>query len=407
MLPCQGKRREFPMIRLLSVVGARPNFMKIAPIIEALKTNDPQKSPAFEHCLVHSGQHYDELLSGNFFSDLGLPKPDVNLEVGSGSHAVQTAEIMKRIEPVLLDYKPDLVLVVGDVNSTLAAALTAVKLGFGVAHIEAGLRSFDMTMPEEINRKLTDAISSLLFVTEQSGVKNLKREGVPAEKIFLVGNVMIDSLLRHRKLAARSPILDRLGMRNGSGCHPYGVLTLHRPSNVDNPETLQGILSAVSALAADVPVFFPAHPRTRKNIEAFGLLRYLSDATGKEHTGIVPLDPLGYLDFLALNDRARLVLTDSGGVQEETTVLGVPCLTLRENTERPATVENGSNQIVGVDAERILAAGRSILQNPGPARQTKRPALWDGKAASRIVAILRQRLQRGLRSQVLGQRPRT
>ena len=375
------------MIKFLSVVGARPNFMKLAPIVDELK-----KFPDIEHCVVHSGQHYDELLSGNFFADLGLPKPDVNLEVGSGSHAVQTAEIMKRIEPVLLDYKPQMVLVVGDVNSTIAAALTAVKLGIPVAHIEAGLRSFDMTMPEEVNRKLTDAVSDLLFVTEQSGVDNLKHEGIPSEKIFLVGNVMIDCLLRHRELAAKSPILDRLGVRqNGSGCRPYGVLTLHRPSNVDDPKTLQGILSAVSALAAELPVFFPVHPRTRKNIESFGLRRYLTEAAEGDRVGIVPLDPLGYLDFLALNDRARLVFTDSGGVQEETTVLGVPCLTLRENTERPATVEHGSNQVVGVDSDRILAAARLILQ--GPERQFQRPALWDGKAAPRIVAILREHLQ--------------
>jgi UDP-N-acetylglucosamine 2-epimerase (non-hydrolysing) len=394
------------MIRLLSVVGARPNFMKIAPIIDELKKgqreedqpgeeNDDglKKPPPVEHCLVHSGQHYDELLSGNFFADLGLPTPDVNLQAGSGSHATQTAEIMKRIEPVLLDYKPDMVLVVGDVNSTLATTLTAVKLGIRVAHIEAGLRSFDMTMPEEINRKLTDAVSSLLFVTEQSGVENLKREGVPAEKVFLVGNVMIDCLLRHRELAARSPILDRLGVRqNGSGCRPYGVLTLHRPSNVDNPKTLQNILSAVSALAVDLPVFFPVHPRTRKNIESFGLLRYLASAAGEDRVGIVPLDPLGYLEFLSLNDHARIVLTDSGGVQEETTVLGVPCLTLRENTERPATVEHGSNQVVGVDSERILAAARSIVRNP--VRPSQRPPLWDGKAAPRIVAIIREHLQR-------------
>jgi UDP-N-acetylglucosamine 2-epimerase (non-hydrolysing) len=380
------------MIRLLSVVGARPNFMKIAPIIDELT-----KRPDVEHCLVHSGQHYDELLSGNFFADLGLPKPDVNLEAGSGSHAVQTAEIMRRIEPVLLDYKPQMVLVVGDVNSTLAAALTAVKLGIGVAHIEAGLRSFDLTMPEEINRKLTDAVSSLLFVTEQSGVENLRHEGVPSEKIFLVGNVMIDCLLRHRELAAKSPILDRLGVRlNGSSCRPYGVLTLHRPSNVDDPKTLQGILSAVSALAVELPVFFPVHPRTRKNIDGFGLGRYLASAEGANRVGIVPLDPLGYLDFLSLNDRARIVLTDSGGVQEETTVLGVPCLTLRENTERPATVDHGSNQVVGVDPNRILAAARSILGEPArpSQRPPQRPPLWDGKAAPRIVAILREHLQR-------------
>jgi UDP-N-acetylglucosamine 2-epimerase (non-hydrolysing) len=374
------------MTRLLSVVGARPNFMKIAPIVEELR-----KFPSIEHCIVHSGQHYGELLSSNFFADLGLPKPDVNLEAGSGSHAVQTAEIMKRLEPVLIDYRPHIVLVVGDVNSTIAAALTAVKLGIGVAHIEAGLRSFDMTMPEEINRKLTDAVSSLLFVTEKSGVENLRREGVPEEKIFLVGNVMIDSLLRHREKAAQSPILDRLGVRqNGSGCRPYGVLTLHRPSNVDDPKTLHGILSAVDALAAELPVFFPVHPRTRKNIESFGLLRYLTNSAGKTDAGIVPLDPLGYLEFLSLNDRARIVLTDSGGIQEETTVLGVPCLTLRENTERPATVEHGSNQVVGVDSESILAAAQTILRHPP--RAHARPPLWDGKAAERIVAILREHL---------------
>lgn len=373
------------MIRLLSVVGARPNFMKIAPVVRGLSI-----FPDIEHRLVHSGQHYDELLSGNFFADLDLPVPDANLEAGSGTHAVQTAEIMKRVEPVLLNYKPQMVLVVGDVNSTIAAALTAVKLGIDVAHIEAGLRSFDMTMPEEINRKLTDAISTLLFVTEQSGVDNLRNEGVSAERIFLVGNVMIDCLLRHREQAAKSRLLDRLGVRkNSSGCKPYAVLTLHRPSNVDDPNILQGILNAVSALAADLPVFFPVHPRTRKNIESFGLGEYLAD-TQTSGRGIVTLDPLGYLDFLSLSDSASLVLTDSGGIQEETTVLGVPCLTLRENTERPATVEHGSNQVVGVDSGRVLAAARSILQGPAPTFRC--PPLWDGQAASRIVAILRDYL---------------
>jgi UDP-N-acetylglucosamine 2-epimerase (non-hydrolysing) len=376
------------VIRLLSVVGARPNFMKIAPVIEALKNFSD-----IEHCVVHSGQHYDELLSGNFFSDLGLPEPDVNLAVGSGSHAAQTADIMKRIEPVLVDYRPDMVLVVGDVNSTIAAALTAVKLGIEVAHIEAGLRSFDMTMPEEVNRKLTDSISTLLFVSEQSGVANLKREGVPEERIFLVGNVMIDCLLRHRELANRSTILDKLGMRKeGKVCRSYGVLTLHRPSNVDHPKTLEGILAGVHSLAAELPIFFPVHPRTRKNIERFGLLRYLDLEENREPTGIVPLTPLGYLDFLSLNDGARVVLTDSGGIQEETTVLGVPCLTLRENTERPATVDQGTNQVVGVAPDRILAAAQLILR--GGTRLSRRPPLWDGKAASRIVAIVRDHLER-------------
>jgi UDP-N-acetylglucosamine 2-epimerase (non-hydrolysing) len=373
------------MIRLLSVVGARPNFMKIAPIVHELKS-----FPEAEHCLVHSGQHYDELLSGNFFADLDLPKPDVNLQVGSGSHAVQTAEIMKRIEPVLLDYQPHMVLVVGDVNSTIAAALTAAKLGIRVAHIEAGLRSFDMTMPEEINRKVTDAVSDLLFVSEESGVENLQREGVPREKVFFVGNVMIDSLLRHREIAAKSAILERLGVSQNGSAFRYGVLTLHRPSNVDDAKTLEGILSAVSTTASAFPIFFPAHPRTRNNIERFGLQKYLSETASETRSGIVPLEPLGYLDFLALNERAHIVLTDSGGVQEETTVLGVPCLTLRENTERPATVEYGSNQVVGTNAERIEAAAQAVLQQPE--RKYPRPPLWDGKAASRIVAILRERL---------------
>jgi UDP-N-acetylglucosamine 2-epimerase (non-hydrolysing) len=357
--------------------------MKIAPIVDELK-----KSPDVEHFLVHSGQHYDEHLSGNFFADLGLPKPDVNLGAGSGSHAVQTAEVMQRIEPVLLNYKPNLVLVVGDVNSTLAATLTAVKLGIPVAHIEAGLRSFDMSMPEEINRKLTDAISNLLFVSEESGVKNLKHEGVSAGNIFLVGNVMIDSLLRHREAAANSSVLDKLRVRKkDSARSPYGVLTLHRPSNVDDRTTLHGILEAVRTLANEIPIFFPLHPRTRKNIENFGLLNYFADANGPKLSGIIPLEPLGYLDFLSLNDHARIVLTDSGGVQEETTVLGVPCLTLRENTERPATVEYGTNQIVGVKPERILAAAQSILHAGAP-RTTPCPPLWDGKAAQRIVPIL-------------------
>lgn len=371
--------------KILSVVGARPNFMKIAPVVDALKN-----FPDLQHCLVHSGQHYDELLSGSFFAELGLPRPDVNLEVGSGTHAAQTAEVMKRLEPVLLDYKPDLLLVVGDVNSTLASAITAVKLGIRVAHIEAGLRSFDQSMPEEINRKLTDAISDLLFVTEQSGIENLRHEGIAAEKIFVVGNVMIDTLLRHRESAARSPILDELQLRqNGSVLKPYGVLTLHRPSNVDDPQLLRTILTAVNTIAADFPVFFPVHPRTRKNIESFGLGRFFKVAKTAA-SGIVPLDPLGYLDFLNMNDHARLVLTDSGGVQEETTVLGVPCLTLRENTERPATVDSGTNRIVGVNPDHILAVAREVLLQP--TRSTRRPPLWDGQAATRIVEILRQQL---------------
>jgi UDP-N-acetylglucosamine 2-epimerase (non-hydrolysing) len=372
--------------RLLSVVGARPNFMKIAPIAAELRD-----IPWLGHFLVHSGQHYDEQLSQSFFADLDLPNPDVNLAVGSASQTAQTAEIMKRLEPVLLAHQPDMVLVVGDVNSTLAAALTAAKLGIGVAHLEAGLRSFDMSMPEEINRKLTDAISSLLFVTEPSGVDNLRREGVPPERIFLVGNVLIDCLLQHRELAAQSKILERLGVRHQAEFRPYAVLTLHRPSNVDDRETLEGILGAITEVATDFPVFFPLHPRTRKNLEKFGLQDCLAGAETARDRGIVALDALGYLDFLSLNEHARLVLTDSGGVQEETTALAVPCLTLRPNTERPATVAMGSNQVVGVSPERIVAAMRSVLDKPR--RPYPCPPLWDGRAASRIVAILCQHLR--------------
>jgi UDP-N-acetylglucosamine 2-epimerase (non-hydrolysing) len=372
------------MLKLLSVVGARPNFVKISSILGEL-----EQCSDFEHCLVHTGQHYDEFLSDSFFKDLGLPTPDVNLQVGSGSHASQTAEIIKRIEPVFLEHNPQMVLVVGDVNSTIAAALTAAKLGIPVAHIEAGLRSFDRTMPEEINRKLTDAISTLLFVTEQSGVDNLLREGVSAESIFLVGNVMIDCLLRHRDLAGRLAPLEKLGISNdGHGHGRYGVLTLHRPSNVESAVTLERIFAAVKTISEEFPVFFPVHPRTRKNIDAFGLGHYLSGSeVQKEWRGIVPLRPLGYLEFLALLDHASIVMTDSGGIQEETTVLGVPCLTLRENTERPATVEHGTNQIVGTRTENIVAAARSSLLRP--VRRSVRPPLWDGKAAARIVAIIR------------------
>jgi UDP-N-acetylglucosamine 2-epimerase (non-hydrolysing) len=369
------------MARVLSVVGARPNFMKIAPIVAELR-----KVPSFQHCLVHSGQHYDELLSGNFFTDLGLPQPDVNLQVGSGSHAAQTAEVMKRLEPVLMDFRPDLVVVVGDVNSTLAAAITAAKLGITVAHVEAGLRSFDRTMPEEINRVLVDAVSDLLFVSERSGVENLRSEGVSPDKVFLVGNVMIDTLLRHREVAARSPILQKLGLRDeGTEARPYCVLTLHRPSNVDRKEVLHGILGAVAEIAREMPVLFPVHPRTRRNIADFGFEELVS-VNGSGSFGIRLLDPLGYLDFLALNDRARLVLTDSGGIQEETTALGVPCLTLRENTERPATVETGSNRIVGTDAARIIAEARAALARAP--RSSRVPPFWDGHAAGRIVAII-------------------
>ena len=360
--------------------------MKLAPLVAELNQH-----PEFQHCLVHTGQHYDDQLSGNFFSQLGLPRPDVNLEVGSGSHAAQTADVMKRIEPVIVHYKPAAVIVVGDVNSTLAAALVAAKMNIPVAHVEAGLRSFDLTMPEEINRRVTDAVSTFLFVTERSGVGNLLREGVARAKIFMVGNVMIDCLLRHRKLASQSTLLADLGMRKkGSSPRDYGVLTLHRPSNVDDVTVFRGILEAIGEIAQDFPVFFPVHPRTRRNLERFKLTKLTSDLLDRPASGLVLLEPLGYLDFLALNDAARIVFTDSGGVQEETTVLAVPCLTLRKNTERPATIVRGTNHLVGVDPKRIVSAARRVLS--GERRIERRPPLWDGHAAERIVTVLRQRL---------------
>jgi UDP-N-acetylglucosamine 2-epimerase (non-hydrolysing) len=378
-------------LRIASMVGARPNFMKIAPIVHEI-----QRAPGIEHRLVHSGQHYDQQMSESFFEELHIPKPDVNLEVGSGSHAWQTAEVMKRFEAVVLEWKPEVVIVVGDVNSTLAAALVASKLGVAVAHVEAGLRSFDMSMPEEINRKLTDAISDLLFVTEQSGIQNLRKEGVEEHKIFFVGNVMIDCLVEHRKIAGKSEILRRLGLqKDGAKASPYGLLTLHRPSNVDDPGVLRDILSTIATLAEKMPVFFPVHPRSLERIRQFGLGSYLAEEkSGGAARGIVPLSPLGYLDFLHLMDHARLILTDSGGIQEESTILGVPCLTLRENTERPVTVEQGTNQIVGRDPKKILAAAARVLGMER--RLVKAPELWDGHAAERIVKVLLEKFRPGL-----------
>jgi UDP-N-acetylglucosamine 2-epimerase (non-hydrolysing) len=372
-------------MRILSVVGARPNFVKIAPVVSEL-----QRVPEVEHCLVHTGQHYDQKLSGKFFEELALPEPDINLQVGSGSHTWQTAEVMKRLEPVLEDFRPDLVIVVGDVNSTLAAALTAVKLGIRVAHIEAGLRSFDLTMPEEINRRVTDTLSHLLFVTEQSGVTNLQNEGVLAKKVFLVGNVMIDTLLRHREVAAKSEILRKLDLRKGDSVAPYAVLTLHRPSNVDQPDVLEQLLQAVHEVAQELPVLFPVHPRTLARIHDLGLMHYFNESLAGTAHGLRALEPLGYMDFLCLMDHSRMVLTDSGGIQEETTALGVPCLTLRKNTERPVTVEKGTNQIVGTDRRRIIEATQRVLR--GDFTPTETPPLWDGKAARRIVDILLEQL---------------
>ena len=329
-------------MKIINIVGARPNFMKIAPLMAAY-----QKSKQIEPVLVHTGQHYDEKMSDLFFSQLDIPEPDINLEVGSASHAVQTAEIMKAFEPVVLEHKPDVVLVVGDVNSTIACGLVAVKLGVKLVHVEAGLRSFDRSMPEETNRVLTDSISDLLFCTEQSGVDNLRREGVLEERIFLVGNVMIDTLLKNRAKAATSNILSQFNL-DGNG---FAVLTLHRPTNVDDPVTFGRILDALEIIQNDMPVIFPIHPRTRKNLAATGL-----DRRVEAMPNLYLLDPVGYLDFLKLTSSAKVVLTDSGGIQEETTILKIPCLTLRENTERPITTEVGSNRVVGTDTEKIVNA---------------------------------------------------
>lgn len=359
-------------MKILSVAGARPNFMKIAPIIEAFRAY-----PSIESLLVHTGQHYDERMSGLFFRELGIPKPDVNLEVGSASHAVQTAEIMKAFEPVCLQHKPNYVLVVGDVNSTIACGLVAAKLGVKLIHVEAGLRSGDRTMPEEINRLLTDAISDLLFCSEPAGVENLRREGVANGKVHLVGNVMIDTLLKNRAKAERSTVLEEMGLAPGG----YATMTLHRPSNVDAPAALGAILDAIEVIARDLPIVFPIHPRTRKNIAELGF-----HARVEALDNLRLVDPLGYLDFLKLNANARLVLTDSGGLQEETTILRVPCITIRENTERPVTCQVGSNQLVGTSTRAILAAYERIRSDQFD--QFGIPDLWDGQAAQRIARIL-------------------
>jgi len=363
-------------VKIVNVAGARPNFMKIAPLMAAFEAY-----PRIEPLLVHTGQHYDGRMSGLFFSQLGIPEPDINLGVGSAGHAAQTAGIMKAFEPVLLERRPDAVLVVGDVNSTIACGLVAVKLGIKLIHVEAGLRSFDRAMPEEINRVLTDAISDLLFCTEQSAVNNLRREGIAEEKIFLVGNVMIDTLRRNRAKADESKILQELHLSPGG----YAVLTLHRPSNVDDPAALARLLDALETIQKELPIIFPIHPRTRKNLAGSPLGKRV-----KTMANLRMIAPAGYLDFLKLMSQARLVLTDSGGIQEETTILQVPCLTLRENTERPVTAELGSNRIVGTDPGRILAAYRDTMEGRGRKPQT--PPLWDGHAAERIAGILVENL---------------
>lgn len=359
-------------LKILNIVGARPNLPKIAPLMREMRQH-----PEITAILVHTGQHYDENLSDIFFRQMGIPAPKVNLEVGSGSHASQTAEILKRIEPVLEEHRPDVVVVVGDVNSTIAVSLAAAKQGIRVAHVEAGLRSFDRTMPEEINRVLTDAIADYLFVTEEDAITNLLREGRTRDCIFLVGNVMIDSLKHFLPVAQQSSIGAELRLNNGTSWERFGLLTLHRPSNVDSPEKLSELLGAIDAVAAEVPVIFPVHPRTQQKISQAGV---------RHHPQLRMISPVGYLDFLCLLSKAALVLTDSGGIQEETTALGVPCLTLRENTERPVTISEGTNLLVGTDPAKIVAAARDVLAGKG--KTGRIPPLWDGQAARRIVEIL-------------------
>jgi len=361
------------MIKIICVCGARPNFMKIAPIMRAFEANGN-----FEILLVHTGQHYDENMSKFFFEELNIPRPDVNLEVGSGSHASQTAEIMKRFEPVVLDFKPDYVLVVGDVNSTIACGLVAVKLGVKLTHVEAGLRSFDRTMPEEINRVLTDAISDLLFITEQSAIDNLKNEGIDSHKVHFVGNVMIDTLMDNREKAQKSDVLERLGL----SAKKYVVITLHRPSNVDDLDKFGQIIRAFESIEKEMKLVFPIHPRARNNLRQSQL-----EGRVKAMKNLLLLEPVGYVDFLCLTSNAALVLTDSGGIQEETTILKIPCMTLRENTERPVTITEGTNRLVHITTEDILKNYREIRDGDKKIGCGV-PKLWDGKAAERIATII-------------------
>lgn len=370
------------MNKILCVVGARPNFMKIAPIMDAIEA-----SPiAMQALLVHTGQHYDNAMNHQFFSDLGIPDPDINLEVGSGSHALQTAEIMKRFEPVVDAERPSSILVVGDVNSTIACALVASKKDIPVVHVEAGLRSFDRTMPEEINRVLTDQISDLLFTTEKIARNNLLREGIPDERIHFVGNVMIDTLRRNlpRAVSAKETFTSA-GAPERFSAEPYAALTLHRPSNVDDPAMLKSLLETIGEISKEIHIAFPMHPRTRSRIESFGL-GYLLD-----NANLLVLPPLGYLEMLGLTRDARLFLTDSGGIQEETTALGIPCITLRNNTERQITADEGTNTIAGQDREEILSIFSDILESGG--KGGKIPEFWDGQASVRIVDIMGRWLQ--------------
>ncbi|HYS52861.1 MAG TPA: UDP-N-acetylglucosamine 2-epimerase (non-hydrolyzing) [Thermoanaerobaculia bacterium] len=353
---------------MLHVVGARPNFMKVAPVMRAM--NERQ---GIRQLLVHTGQHYDRNMSDVFFDQLEIPEPDLNLEVGSATHAQQTAEIMRRFEPVVDERKPDLVFVYGDVNSTAAATLVCAKLGVPVAHVEAGLRSFDRTMPEEINRLVTDQLATLLLTPSQDADENLEREGIAPERVYLVGNVMIDTLVRFLPVAEGAIAASS---RRGWVGRPYVLVTLHRPSNVDDPASLRQLCQALGAIARDVPVLFPVHPRTQARIRE----------TAGPLGGVEVCDPLGYFEFLALQRHATAVITDSGGIQEETTYLGVPCLTMRENTERPVTVTMGTNILIGRDTNRLQSEVKKILS--GEAKRGRVPELWDGHASERIAGVV-------------------
>lgn len=413
-------------MKIMLVAGARPNFMKIAPIINELRRSKELrvKGEKLEYLLVHTGQHYDDNMSKAFFDDLDLPRPDIYLGVGSGSHAEQTAKIMMKFEKVLLQEWPDVLMVVGDVNSTLACGIVAAKVDFVnskssivtrekdsklgtphysrplIAHVEAGLRSFDRSMPEEINRIVTDSLSDLLFTTCEDANENLRKEGIPKDKICFVGNVMIDTLLAHREKAKKTRILEKLGLNTDSRAKPYALLTLHRPSNVDDREVFRNILEALQVVSEEVPIIFPAHPRTQNQIKNFGYQGYFNFLSLNLVNSINPknsinlLDPLPYLEFLNLMANAKFVLTDSGGIQEETTILGIPCLTLRENTERPVTVNEGTNIIVGTNTNKIIRESSNILNGKGKIGQI--PKLWDGSAAKRIISILFGKLGIGI-----------
>jgi len=359
--------------RVLIVAGARPNFVKIAPIMREFETHNRR----FEGLLVHTGQHYDFEMSDVFFQNLRIPLPDIFLNVGSDSHAVQTAKVMIAFERVALRKKPNLVIVVGDVNSTLACTLVASKLNIKIAHVEAGLRSFDRTMPEEINRTVTDSLSDYLFVSEKSGLRNLKREGINPNKIYFVGNVMIDTLSANLSIINKSDILKRLRLT----CNEYSVVTLHRPSNVDSAETIAEVFDILSAVSREITIVYPIHPRTRKMIKKH---RFSSKFEGLDN--LLLIDPLGYIDFVKLVKESKFVITDSGGIQEETTSLGVPCLTMRENTERPVTIEEGTNYLVGRSKTKVLSFVKKIIS--GKSKNGSIPELWDGKTAKRIVKIL-------------------